>query len=131
MQRKQHSPWLTIPEAAAVMRIGKNKLYTLIQEGTVPHRKLGRSIHIHREIAETWTPNAQHSAQDKIRAARQPEAHGCILPPHRPHADDLERRRCTLWMGANPVLRRQIAGGRVMLLPGYGGCLVLREGVQW
>ncbi len=48
--------WLTIAEAAEVMRLGRNKLYQLVAEGVVPHRKLGRSIHIHRDIAESWTP---------------------------------------------------------------------------
>lgn len=49
--------WLTIAEAAAVMRLGRNKLYQLVAEGVVPHRRLGRSIHIHRDVAEHWTPD--------------------------------------------------------------------------
>lgn len=48
--------WLTIPEAAEVMRLGRNKLYQLVAEGVIPHRRLGRSIHIHRDVAELWTP---------------------------------------------------------------------------
>ncbi len=54
--------WLTIPEAADVMRLGRNKLYQLVAEGVIPHRRLGRSIHIHRAIAEHWTPEAVEAA---------------------------------------------------------------------
>lgn len=49
--------WLTVAEAAEVMRLGRNKLYQLVAQGVVPHRKLGRSVHIHREVAEWWTPD--------------------------------------------------------------------------
>ncbi len=49
--------WLTVAEAADIMRLGRNKLYQLIAEGVVPHRRLGRSIHIHRDVAERWTPD--------------------------------------------------------------------------
>jgi excisionase family DNA binding protein len=48
--------WLTVPEAAAVMRLGKNRVYQLCQTGELPHRRVGVSIHIRRETAETWTP---------------------------------------------------------------------------
>lgn len=57
-RREAQPVWLTIGEAAEVMRLGRNKLYQLVAEGVVPHRKLGRSIHIHREVAEHWTPDA-------------------------------------------------------------------------
>lgn len=58
--------WLTIPEAADVMRLGRNKLYQLIADGVIPHRRLGRSIHIHRDVAEHWPPGAVE-LQDRAR----------------------------------------------------------------
>ncbi len=56
-KREARPIWLTVSEAAGIMRLGRNKLYQLVTEGIVPHRKLGRSIHIHRDVAERWTPD--------------------------------------------------------------------------
>ncbi len=56
-KREARPIWLTVSEAAGIMRLGRNKLYLLITEDVVPHRKLGRSIHIHRDVAEHWTPD--------------------------------------------------------------------------
>lgn len=62
-ERERQTVWLTITEAADVMRLGRNKLYQLVAEGMVPHRRLGRSIHIHREVAEHWTPDEVEPAR--------------------------------------------------------------------
>jgi excisionase family DNA binding protein len=35
---------LTVKETAAVLRLGKNKTYELINNGTIPHIKLGRKV---------------------------------------------------------------------------------------
>lgn len=48
--------WLTVPEAAALMRLGKNRVYQLCNSGQIPHRRVGVSVHIRRDVAETWTP---------------------------------------------------------------------------
>lgn len=56
-ERGRQPVWLTIAEAAEVMRVGRNKLYQLVADGVVPHRKLGRSVHIHRDVAERWAPD--------------------------------------------------------------------------
>ncbi len=48
--------WFTVPEAAAVMRLGRNRVYALCQSGELPHRRVGVTVHIRREVAETWTP---------------------------------------------------------------------------
>lgn len=57
--------WLTISEATAVMRLSRNTLYQLVAEGVVPHRRLGRSIHIHRDVAEHWTPTDVEPVQGR------------------------------------------------------------------
>ncbi|MDP9383554.1 MAG: helix-turn-helix domain-containing protein [Chloroflexota bacterium] len=62
-ERERQTVWLTIAEAADVMRLGRNKLYQLVAEGVIPHRRLGRSIHIHRDIAEHWTPDEVEPAK--------------------------------------------------------------------
>lgn len=49
--------WLTVPEAAALMRLGRNRVYQLCQTGELPHRRVGVSIHVRRDIAETWAPD--------------------------------------------------------------------------
>lgn len=53
------SPWLTVPEAAALMRLGKNRVYQLCASGQLPHRRVGVSVHIRRDVAESWQGNEQ------------------------------------------------------------------------
>lgn len=72
IQEDARPMWLTVTEAAEVMRLGRNKLYELIAEGVVPHRRLGRSIHIHREVAEQWTPGAP-TPTAPLRLFRNPD----------------------------------------------------------
>jgi excisionase family DNA binding protein len=35
---------MQVKEVAAVLRLGKNKTYALIKDGTIPHIKLGRKV---------------------------------------------------------------------------------------
>lgn len=63
--------WLTVPEAAAVMRLGRNRVYQLCQAGELPHRRVGISIHIRRDVAETWTgPAAEPAPTGRLKAVR-------------------------------------------------------------
>lgn len=62
--------WLTISEASAVMRLGRNKVYKLVSDGVIPHRRLGRSIHIHRDVAENWTPDDEPIRSTILRSVR-------------------------------------------------------------
>lgn len=39
---------LTVPEAAAVLRIGRAAAYQGVREGTIPSLRLGRSIRVPR-----------------------------------------------------------------------------------
>lgn len=64
--------WLTVPEAAAVMRLGKNTVYDLCRTGQLPHRKVGVKVHIKREVAESWTPeDAPPLAPVRLRGGRR------------------------------------------------------------
>ena len=40
---------LTVPELAAVLRVGRNTAYRLIDAGIVPSIKIGRQIRVYRE----------------------------------------------------------------------------------
>lgn len=40
---------LTVPELAAVLRVGRNTAYRLIDDGTIPAIKIGRQIRVYRE----------------------------------------------------------------------------------
>ncbi len=75
MPRKQLPPpdavWLTVPEAAAVMRLGRNRVYQLCQQGNLPHRRVGVTVHIRREVAETWTPEQSVMAAPVRTRARR------------------------------------------------------------
>jgi excisionase family DNA binding protein len=45
---------LTVEEAAAVLRIGRNMCYELIRQGQIPHVRLGRLIRVPRFGLESW-----------------------------------------------------------------------------
>ena len=40
---------LTVPELAAVLRVGRNTAYRLVEDGTVRSVKIGRQFRIYRE----------------------------------------------------------------------------------
>jgi len=45
---------LTVEEAAAVLRIGRNQLYDAIGRGEVPHRRIGKTIRLSRAVILRW-----------------------------------------------------------------------------
>lgn len=45
---------LTVPEAAKVLRIGRNLAYELIARGELPSVRLGRAIRVPRSALERW-----------------------------------------------------------------------------
>ncbi len=63
--------WLTVPEAAVLMRLGRNRIYELCGSGQLPHRRIGVTIHIRREVAETWTPEQSVMAAPVRTRARR------------------------------------------------------------
>jgi len=58
---------LTVEEAAAVLRIGRNMCYELIRQGQIPHVRLGRLIRVPRFGLESWV--AQQSGLQAEAAA--------------------------------------------------------------
>jgi excisionase family DNA binding protein len=45
---------LTVPEAAKLLRIGRNLAYELVARGEIPSVRLGRVIRIPRTALEQW-----------------------------------------------------------------------------
>lgn len=45
---------LTVPEAAELLRIGRNTCYELVRRGEIPAVRLGRVIRIPRFALEQW-----------------------------------------------------------------------------
>ena len=51
----ENAGWLTIDEAAALIRVPKSWLYERTRTNTVPHVKLGKYLRFDREELVTWT----------------------------------------------------------------------------
>lgn len=45
---------LTVPEAAKLLRVGRNGLYEAIRRGEVPHRRIGRKILFSQTAVMRW-----------------------------------------------------------------------------
>ena len=45
---------LTVPEAAKLLRVGRNGLYEAIARGEVPHRRIGRKILLSQTAIVRW-----------------------------------------------------------------------------
>ena len=45
---------LTVPEAAKMLRIGRNLAYELVARGELPAVRLGRAIRIPRDVLHDW-----------------------------------------------------------------------------
>ena len=49
------SPFLTVAECAAYLRVAKGTLYAWVHKKKVPFRKLGAKLVFHREDVDRWT----------------------------------------------------------------------------
>ena len=45
---------LTVPEAAQLLRIGRNRCYELVNSGSLPAIKIGRTVRIPRQQLMAW-----------------------------------------------------------------------------
>ena len=45
---------LTVAEAAALLRVGRNAMYELIGRGAVPHQRIGKAIRLSRRSLMRW-----------------------------------------------------------------------------
>jgi excisionase family DNA binding protein len=53
--------WLTVPEAAAELRLPRTRCYELIQKGELPAVRIGqRSIRVNRHELETFLLTTRH-----------------------------------------------------------------------
>jgi excisionase family DNA binding protein len=48
----QENDVLTVDEAAAFLRIGRNQLYEAIARGEIPHARIGRTIRLSRQALQ-------------------------------------------------------------------------------
>ena len=55
--------WLTIDELSAYLKMGRTKLYTLVQQGELPGCKIGNQWRFDRVEIDTWI--REHSNASK------------------------------------------------------------------
>lgn len=61
---------LTVPEAATLLRISKNKAYELVRQRLLPAVHLGKNIRIPRQALERWiAEQSKPAAGDQDLAA--------------------------------------------------------------
>jgi excisionase family DNA binding protein len=44
----------TIPEVAEYLKISKSKVYALVQQGKIPHVRIGRNVRIRETDLKRW-----------------------------------------------------------------------------
>lgn len=64
---------LTVPEAHELTRIPLPTLYRLIQQGEIPHIKIGRAVKIRRSSLERWIAAKEHAAAPQQTPTGAPE----------------------------------------------------------
>lgn len=55
---------MTVPEAAKVLKLSKDTLYDYVNQGLIPHHRLGGRIIISREAFYAWLNGATSSKED-------------------------------------------------------------------
>jgi excisionase family DNA binding protein len=53
----QEALLLNVPEAAALLRLGRNRTYELVADGRLPAVRVGRTIRIPRQAIEIFIAN--------------------------------------------------------------------------
>lgn len=56
---------LTVNEAAQLLRIGRNQLFDAIGRGEVPHRRIGKTIRLSRQVLMRWLDGSCGAASKK------------------------------------------------------------------
>lgn len=46
--------YLTVADVVVITKIGKSKVYALIESGELPGKRIGRSIRIRSEVLAAW-----------------------------------------------------------------------------
>ncbi len=50
----QLDPILTIRETAEYLKLSKSKVYLMVQQGEIPHLKMGKSVRIRMSDLQEW-----------------------------------------------------------------------------
>ncbi|MED0680646.1 helix-turn-helix domain-containing protein [Aneurinibacillus thermoaerophilus] len=65
-RNNNYPPYLTVPEVASIMRLGKNKVYDLAHDPTFPAFKEGRKIRIPTNAFFNWL-ESRHESELKAK----------------------------------------------------------------
>jgi excisionase family DNA binding protein len=63
--------WLTIDELAAYLKMGRTKLYTMAQNGTIPGSKIGSQWRFDREEIDVWIKSGQAAKPESKSTQRR------------------------------------------------------------
>lgn len=67
---------LTVEEAAALLRIGRNTCYEMVRQQRIPHVRLGRLIRVPRQGLEHWISREAHLPPDPpVMVSSLPQRH--------------------------------------------------------
>jgi excisionase family DNA binding protein len=66
-----HDKWLTIDELAAYLKMGRTKLYTMAQNGTIPGSKIGSQWRFDREEIDAWIKSGLAAKPESKSAGRR------------------------------------------------------------
>lgn len=59
---EQPAEWLSVSEFAALLRLPRSSVYEAISGGRLEHRRVGRSIRIHRDAGIVQASQAKRTA---------------------------------------------------------------------
>lgn len=65
MKSDESGEIMTVPEAAAFLRVGKNAVYDLVARGKIPHRRVGRAIRFSRAALLAWLGAAEGETMEQ------------------------------------------------------------------
>ena len=79
MTEQQPAEWLSVGEFAALLRLPRSSVYEAISGGRLEHRRVGRSIRIHRDAGFVQASPTKRPAQRRralviVRRATQKRA---------------------------------------------------------
>jgi excisionase family DNA binding protein len=72
MQGLNSKQMLTLKEAREMLKVSRNTMYNLVQQGTIPARKVGSSWRIVRHKLEDWM-NQQDNRAESSSTGSNPE----------------------------------------------------------
>ena len=63
--------FLTVREAAAVLRISKSKAYELVSSGELPHVRFGKVVRISRAGLQEWLEKKERASVGVVEESTQ------------------------------------------------------------